>query len=61
MVSSWVLRRVTLVRSDVSEELSASFIRVPRIGELGATLAVTSNRRTRRELVLFLVRRFLSP
>jgi hypothetical protein len=29
---------------DVSEELSASFIRVTRIGELGTTLALTSNR-----------------
>jgi hypothetical protein len=44
MLSSGMLRRVTLVRTDVSEELSASFIRVTRIGELG-TLAVTSNRR----------------
>jgi hypothetical protein len=35
---------VALVRTDVSEELSASFIRVTRIGELGTTLAVTSNR-----------------
>jgi hypothetical protein len=35
-----------LVRTDVSEELSASFIRVTRIGELGTTLAATSNRRT---------------
>jgi hypothetical protein len=43
MVSSSMLRRVTLVRTDVSEELSASFIRVTRIGELGKTLAVTSN------------------
>jgi hypothetical protein len=34
---------VVLVRTDVSEELSASFIRVTRIGELGTTLAVTSN------------------
>jgi hypothetical protein len=32
---------VALVRTDVSEEPSASFIRVTRIGELGATLAVT--------------------
>jgi hypothetical protein len=40
-----MLRRVALVRTDVSEELSASFIRVTRIGELGTTLAVTSNRR----------------
>jgi hypothetical protein len=43
-----MLRRVTLVRTDVSEELSASFIRMIRIGELGTTLAVTSNRRTLR-------------
>jgi hypothetical protein len=41
-----MLRRVALVRTDVSEELSASFVRVARIGELGTTLAVTSNRRT---------------
>jgi hypothetical protein len=41
-----MLRRVALVRTDVSEELSASFITVTRIGELGTTLAVTSNRRT---------------
>jgi hypothetical protein len=39
----WDLRRVALVRTDASEELSASFIRVTRIGELGTTLAVTSN------------------
>jgi hypothetical protein len=37
-----MLRRVALVRTDVSEELRASFIRVKRIGELGTTLAVTS-------------------
>jgi hypothetical protein len=45
-VSSGMLRRVALVRTDVSEELSASFIRVTIIGELGTTVAVTSNRRT---------------
>jgi hypothetical protein len=39
-----MLRRVALVLTDVSEELSASLIRVTRIGELGTTLAVTSNR-----------------
>jgi hypothetical protein len=49
MVSSGLLRRVALVRIDVSEERSASFIRVTRIGELGTTLAVTSNRPTREE------------
>jgi hypothetical protein len=43
-----MLRRVALVRTDVSEVLIASFIRVTRIGELGATLAVTSTRRTLR-------------
>jgi hypothetical protein len=36
-------RRVTLVRTEVSEELSASIIRVTRIGELRTTVAVTSN------------------
>jgi hypothetical protein len=44
MVSSGMLRRVALVRADDSEELSASFIKVIRIGEVGTTLAVTSNR-----------------
>jgi hypothetical protein len=48
MVSSGKLRRVALVRTDVSEKLSSSFIRVTRISELGTTLAVTSNRRTLR-------------
>jgi hypothetical protein len=43
---------VALVRTDVSAEPSASFIRVTRIGELGTTLAVTSNRRTLRRNVV---------
>jgi hypothetical protein len=34
-----MLRRVAHVRTDVSEELSASFIRMIRIGELGTMLA----------------------
>jgi hypothetical protein len=38
-----MLHRVALVRTDVSEELRASFIRVTRIGELGTTPAVISN------------------
>jgi hypothetical protein len=45
-----MLRRMNLVRSDVSKEFRASFIRVTRTGELGTTLALTSNRRTLREI-----------
>jgi hypothetical protein len=44
MPPSGMLRRMVLVRTDVSEERSASIIRMTRIGELGR-LAVTSNRR----------------
>jgi hypothetical protein len=47
-MSSGKLRRVVHVRTDVSEELSASIIRVTIIYELGKTLAVTSNLRTLR-------------
>jgi hypothetical protein len=43
-----MLRCVALVGTDVSEELSTSFIRATRICELGTTLAVTSNRSTLR-------------
>jgi hypothetical protein len=39
-----MLRRLALVRTEVSEERSASFIRVTRIGEVETTLAVTSVR-----------------
>jgi hypothetical protein len=51
MVSSGMLRRMALVRTEVSEEPGASFIRVTRIGELGTTQAATSNRRTLRRTV----------
>jgi hypothetical protein len=57
MASFGMLYRVVLVRTDFSEEFSASLIRVTRIGELGRTLAVTSNRRT----LLFLVRASVGP
>jgi hypothetical protein len=48
MQSSVMLRRVTRIRTDVSEELTDSIIRVTRICEPGITLAVTSNDRTLR-------------
>jgi hypothetical protein len=48
MASTGMLRRVAPERTDVLEELSASIIRVTRIGELRKTLVVTSNRRTLR-------------
>jgi hypothetical protein len=37
---SWMLRRVPLVRTDVSEEYIACFIMAKRISELGTMLAV---------------------
>jgi hypothetical protein len=37
-----MLRRVALIRTDVSEELSSSSIRVTRIGELGTMLVTAS-------------------
>jgi hypothetical protein len=43
-----MLRRMALVRTDGSEEFNSSFITVTRIGELGKTLALTSNRLTQR-------------
>jgi hypothetical protein len=58
MVSSGLLRRVALVRTDVSEEPGASFIRVTKIGELGTTQAATRPRLT---IVLFIVPRFWTP
>jgi hypothetical protein len=55
MASSGMSRRVALVRTEVSEERSASIIRVTRIGDLGTTLAATSNRRTQRRNTNLLV------
>jgi hypothetical protein len=43
MASSGMLRRFGLVKTNVSEVLSATLIKVTRIGEL-ERLAVTSNR-----------------
>jgi hypothetical protein len=40
MPSSGMLRRMALVRTYVSEERSASIIRVTRVGELGTALAI---------------------
>jgi hypothetical protein len=55
-----MLCRVAVVRTDVSEELSASIISVTRLGELG-TLAVTSNRRTLRSVGRLLVTASVVP
>jgi hypothetical protein len=57
MSSSGTLQLVALVRTDISEELIPSIIRVRRLDELG-TLAVTSNRsaETQRQILkLFIV------
>jgi hypothetical protein len=43
MASYGMLRRVALARTYVSVELSASFIRVTRIGELGTMLKFLRN------------------
>jgi hypothetical protein len=62
MASSVMLCRVAFVRTDDSEELSASIIRVTRVGELGTTLAVTSNWHVLwRNTKGVLVHRFFSP
>jgi hypothetical protein len=53
MMSSGMLRRVALVRTDVSEEPNAAFIRVTRICELGTILAATSEGRTLRRNIFF--------
>jgi hypothetical protein len=45
MSSSGMSPRVTLVRTDISVERSASIIRVTRIDEVGTTLGITSSMR----------------
>jgi hypothetical protein len=70
MATSGMLRPVALLGTEVSEERKSSINSVTRIGELGKTLAVISNRRTLRRntacvgcylrVTLFLVHRFLS-
>jgi hypothetical protein len=53
MASSGMLRRVVLVRTDVSEERVFSIFKVKRMNELGTTLAVTikpANAKARTEL-----------
>jgi hypothetical protein len=56
MACSLTLRYLAVVRTDVSEERRVSIIRVTRIGEIGTTLAVTSNRRTLRTLLFIFLR-----
>jgi hypothetical protein len=45
-----MLRRMTLVKTDVSEKLIASIFRVERMKGEGIKLAVTSNRNTLRSI-----------
>jgi hypothetical protein len=47
-----MLRRMALVRTDVSEEPSASITTVKRISELGTASAVTHNRITQLRLLV---------
>jgi hypothetical protein len=41
-----MFRRVALVKTDVSNKIIVSIIRVTRIGDIGTTLAVTRSRTT---------------
>jgi hypothetical protein len=57
MASSVMLRRVALVKTDVSEELSASIIGVTRIGKQGTTLDVFLSRNISEDDILHSQRR----
>jgi hypothetical protein len=57
MPSSGMLRRVAFVKTEVSEELSASIIRLTTIGELGTKLSLYTNRRTLRRNTMSLLTR----
>jgi hypothetical protein len=46
MPCSGMLRRIALIKTEVSEECIASVIRVIQIGKLETTLAVNNNRST---------------
>jgi hypothetical protein len=48
-----MLRRVALVRTDVSDEFSAATIRVTRIDELGTTLAITINLKSYKHFLVY--------
>jgi hypothetical protein len=50
MASSRLLRRVALVRTEFSEELSAPIIKITIIGELGTTLATILHSHRRENL-----------
>jgi hypothetical protein len=54
-----MLHRVAVVKTDVPEELKASFIRVTRIGEIRTTLSATSNRLTLRRNTKCILRQLL--
>jgi hypothetical protein len=51
--TSGILQHMALVRTKVQEESITVYIRMTRIGELGTTLAVTSNRSTLQSITKF--------
>jgi hypothetical protein len=54
MAASGMLRYVAHLRTDVSEELRSSIIRVTRIGELRTKLAVTCNHNKLRRNAIYI-------